>query len=511
MGGECYMKCLVTDYFEETVDKYFDKIAFVDNNREITFGSLKKDALKIATTLVNENCFKKPVMVYMDKSIDCVVSFLGIAYSGCFYSPIDTSMPESRIRKIVDTLQPAVIITHKKETESVKTWTSNIKVIAYEEVMTDVREDENTVKNITEKIADTDILYAFFTSGSTGMPKGVLVNQRNVVDYINWVIGNYGIDDKTVIANETPFYFDLSVQDIYSSVFAGAKTVIIRKKMFSAPVRVWKILEKYGVNTFLWVPSMMCLFANMDILAHVKKLSFKTIFFCGEVMPVKQLNYWRKYYPNTRFVNLYGPTECTVACTYFDVNRDFADDDILPIGKPCKNVDAMVISENGELITEPGREGELCIRGTTVGAGYFRNPEKTAQAFVQNPAHSDYPEIVYRTGDLVTYNEYHELMYVGRMDFQIKRHGYRIELGEIEAAASSIPEIEYNCCIFDQKTQDLIFIYMGNITPDSVQEVLTSKLQSYMVPTVYYQRESMLFNLNGKIDRKALAKEYSID
>ena len=171
----------------------------------------------------------------------------------------------------------------------------------------------------------------------------------------------------------------------------------------------------------------------------------------------------------------------------------------------------MVISENGELITEPGIEGELCIRGTTVGAGYFRNPEKTAQAFVQNPAHSDYPEIVYRTGDLVTYNEYHELMYVGRMDFQIKRHGYRIELGEIEAAASSIPEIEYNCCIFDQKTQDLIFIYMGNITPDSVQEVLTSKLQSYMVPTVYYQRESMLFNLNGKIDRKALTKEYRID
>lgn len=505
------MKCLVTDYFEETVNKFADKIAFVDKSREITFTELKDEALKIATVLIQEKCFKKPVMVYMDKGIDCVTSFLGIAYSGCFYSPIDTTMPESRIAKIVDTLQPAVIITHDTDKESVKSWAAKASIISFEEIMETVVAMEKAVESVTERIADTDILYALFTSGSTGIPKGVLINHRNVADYVNWIIGTYNIDDNTVIANEASFYFDLSVQDIYLSIFAGAKTIIIRKKLFSAPVRVWKILEEYGVNTFWWVPSMLCLFANMDILSHVKKLPLKKVFFCGEVMPVKQLNYWRKYYPETKFVNLYGPTECTVACTYFDVERDFADDDILPIGKPFKNVDAMIVDENDKLITEPGREGELCIRGTTVGAGYFRNPEKTAQAFIQNPTHNDYPEIVYRTGDLVTYNEHYELMYVGRIDFQIKRHGYRIELGEIEAAASSIVEIEYNCCIFDKETKDLVFIYKGNIEPDTVKAKLTDKLQSYMVPTVYHKRENMLFNLNGKIDRKALGKEYGVN
>lgn len=503
--------CLITDYFEKVVEKYPDNIAFVDKKREISFKQLKIEALKVAGAIIAGNYFKMPVMIYMPKSTECVAAFLGTAYSGNFYSPIDTTMPISRIRKIVDTFRPVVVITQEKQKEQVEKFAPKALILTYERIIEQKLPDENKIRSITNCVVDTDILYTLFTSGSTGIPKGVLINQRNVIDYVSWLKSTYDTDKDIVIANEAPFYFDLSVQDIYLPIISGCKTFFIEQRMLASPVRVWKSMLIQGVNTLFWIPSMLSVYANMDILSHVDKLELKNVLFCGEVMPVKQLNYWRKYYPDTRFVNLYGPTECTVACTYFDVNRDFADDDILPIGKPCKNVDAMVISENGELITEPGIEGELCIRGTTVGAGYFRNPEKTAQAFVQNPAHSDYPEIVYRTGDLVTYNEYHELMYVGRMDFQIKRHGYRIELGEIEAAASSIPEIEYNCCIFDQKTQDLIFIYMGNITPDSVQEVLTSKLQSYMVPTVYYQRESMLFNLNGKIDRKALAKEYRID
>ena len=505
------MKYLVSHYLDETVDKHPNKVAFVDRNREISFQQLQEEALRVADSLLEYGFFKKPIMMYMDKSTDCVSSFLGAAYSGNFYSPIDTKMPESRIKKIVDTLCPAAVITHAENKELVLNFAPNAKVLIYEEIMRRDIPDKDKIDEVTRRIVDTDILYAFFTSGSTGTPKGVLVTQRNVIDYIEWVRTTYDVDAKAVIANETPFYFDLSVQDIYLTIFCGSKTVIIRKKLFSSPVRVWKVMMEHKVNTFLWVPSMLSLFANMDILSHVEKIPFKTIFFCGEVMPVKQLNYWRKYYPDTKFVNLYGPTECTVACTYYDIDRNFADNDILPIGKPCSNVDAMIIDEKGNIVEEPGVEGELCIRGTTVGLGYFRNPEKTAQAFIQNPVHQDYPEIVYRTGDLVTYNERHELMYIGRMDFQVKRRGYRIELGEIEAAVSSLPEVTYNCCLYKADTQDLVLVYTGDITVENLKHELVSRLQDYMVPTVFYQRENMLFNLNGKVDRKALGKEYGVN
>lgn len=505
------MKYLVTHYLDETVDKYPNKIAFVDKNRKMSFRQLQEEALKVANSLLDCGCFKAPIMMYMDKSTDCVSSFLGAAYSGNFYSPIDTKMPESRIKKIVDTLRPVVVITHAENKEHVLSFAPSATVLVYEEIMKGIVPDKEKIAGVNRRIVDTDVLYAFFTSGSTGTPKGVLVTQRNVIDYINWVRTAYDMNDTAVIANETPFYFDLSVQDIYLTIFGGSTTVIIRKKMFSSPVRVWKIMMEHKVNTFLWVPSMLSLFANMDILSHVDKIPFKTIFFCGEVMPVKQLNYWRKYYPETKFVNLYGPTECTVACTYYDIDRDFADEDILPIGKPCANVDAMIIDEKGNLVEEPGVEGELCIRGTTVGLGYFRNPEKTAQVFIQNPTHQDYPEVVYRTGDLVSYNERHELMYIGRMDFQVKRRGYRIELGEIEAAVSSLPEVTYNCCMYKADTQDLVLVYTGDIAVEKLKQELSTRLQDYMVPTVFYQREDMLFNLNGKIDRKALGKEYGLN
>lgn len=505
------MKCLITDYFDEVAAKYPDDVAFVDRKREISFRQLQAEAFKVATAVIDSGCFKMPVMIYMDKSSDCIASFLGTTYSGNFYSPIDTKMPVSRIKKIVDTLQPAVVITHASQKEKVSEFAPHALILIYEEMMSQVVGNENSVRAVTQRVVDTDVLYALFTSGSTGTPKGVLINQRNVIDYVNWLMANYDMGEDTVIANEAPFYFDLSVQDVYLPILGGCKTVLINQRLLASPVRVWKEMIKYQVNTLFWIPSMLSLYANMDILAHVDKLPFKDILFCGEVMPVKQLNYWRKYYPETKFVNLYGPTECTVACTYYDINRDFADDDILPIGKPCANVDAMIIDENGKLVKEPGVEGELCIRGTTVGLGYFRNPEKTAQVFIQNPTHQDYPEVVYRTGDLVSYNERHELMYIGRMDFQVKRRGYRIELGEIEAAVSSLPEVTYNCCMYKADTQDLVLVYTGDIAVEKLKQELSTRLQDYMVPTVFYQREDMLFNLNGKIDRKALGKEYGLN
>jgi non-ribosomal peptide synthetase component F len=250
------------------------------------------------------------------------------------------------------------------------------------------------------------------------------------------------------------------------------------------------------------------MFANLDVLANVEKAPLQTVLFCGEVMPMKQLNYWINQYPNVTFGNLYGPTECTEACTYYNINRTFSDDEVLPIGKACENSDAMVLDENNSLITEAGKIGELCMRGTCLSNGYYGDEIKTKEVFVQNPLNNNYQELIYKTGDLVCYNEYGELVYVCRKDFQIKIRGYRVELGEIEAAVSAIDKITYNCCLFDSKKEAIILVYTGDISPQELKDRLSKKLQDYMIPSEYHQRETMLFNLNGKVDRKALGNLY---
>ena len=502
------MANLVTEYLEETVEKYPDKEAFIDVEHEMTFKELRDGAFKIASCLIRYGHFKKPILIFLEKNIYCIMSFVGVAYSGNFYSPIDIKMPIARIEKVIDTLNPVVIITDKKHKADAQMFSQEARIVCIEDILDLEDIDKLSVLECTKKIIDTDILYVLFTSGSTGMPKGVIINHKSVVDFIDWISEKYSFNEKTVLGNQAQLYFDLSIQDVYVPLKTGATTVLIPNRMFVQPVRVWNMILKYKVDTIVWIPSMLSMFANLDILANVEVALLKTVMFCGEVMPVKQLNYWIKNYPHTVFVNLYGPTECTEACTYYTIDRKFSDDDVLPIGKACENSEAFVIDEDGSLVTESDKIGELYIRGTALSMGYYNNPEKTDEVFVQNPLNDNYSEMVYKTGDLVRYNGLFELIYVSRKDFQIKHRGFRIELGEIDAAAMSIPEIEYGCCVFDRNLDKLILIYKGNIEPGDVKNQLTAKLQEYMIPVEYYKRDSMVFNINGKVDRKALEQLY---
>lgn len=499
---------LVTDYLNKTEKKYPNKIAYIDKDRKITFSELKNEAMCIAQKFVEDKIFKQPVLIFMEKSISMVSSFLGVAYSGNFYSPLDTKMPEDRINKIITTLKPGIIITDKKHYEQVSKIADGIEVWIFEELVEGKKADTNLVMTVSNKVIDTDILYVLFTSGSTGTPKGVIINHRAVVDYTDWVSKCYNFDETTVFANQAQLYFDLSIQDVYAPLRNGSTTVLIANRLYTAPVRVWKTILENKVNTLVWIPSMLSLFANLDILEHVEHAPLKTVLFCGEVMPMKQLNYWIKRYPEVTFGNLYGPTECTDACTYYTVDRPFSDDDILPMGKPCENSEAVIVDENGKIVTKAGEVGELFVRGTCMSMGYYEDPERTKEVFVQNPAQNAYPELVYKTGDLVSYNERGELVYVSRKDFQIKIKGYRVELGEIEAAASAVQNVTYNCCLFDKKNEKLILVYTGDVAPEVVKNTMSQKLQEYMMPSECIQLQEMLFNMNGKIDRKALTKKY---
>lgn len=500
------MANLVIDYLEMTAQKYPDKVAFCDRKDSISFSELRKGALCIASWLIDKNIFKKPILVFLEKNVSCIVSFLGVAYSGNFYSPIDTKMPIERIEKVVNTLQPSVIITDDKHKEIAAQFSHGAIVQTIEEIGN--KYDELKVLQCIKKIIDTDILYVLFTSGSTGIPKGVIINHKAVVDFTDWICDTYSFDENTIFGNQAQLYFDLSIQDVYAPLKTGATTVLIPNRMFIQPLRVWNTILEKKVNTLVWIPSMLSMFANLDILANVEKAPLKKVLFCGEVMPMKQLNYWIKNYPTVTFANLYGPTECTEACTYYTIDRKFDDEDVLPMGIACENSEAFVIGDDNKLVTEPDKIGELYMRGTCLSSGYYNNPEKTAEVFIQNPLNNSYPELVYKTGDLVRYNDRGELVYVSRKDFQIKHRGYRIELGEIDAAATSIVEIEYACCVFDTKADKLILAYKGDIETDLVEKKLKEKLQEYMVPTDYHKLDNMLFNINGKVDRKAIEKLY---
>jgi len=283
---------------------------------------------------------------------------------------------------------------------------------------------------------------------------------------------------------------------------------IIPKILFPQPVRLLEYLKENRINTIFWVPSALMVVSKLKAFRNVDLTdTLKRVLFCGEVMPNKQLNIWRKYLPDALYANLYGPTEITDACTYYIVDREFQDDESLPIGIPMKNTEIMVLDDENRLVTEPGVVGELCVRGTGVATGYYKNPEKTAQAFVQNPLNDAYEEKIYRTGDLVEYNEYRELIYLSRKDFQIKHMGHRIELGEIETAVSSLPDVTMNCCLYDEKHSKIVLFLDKNMTKDEVNGALANMVPEYMLPGKVIFMEVMPLNANGKIDRVAL-KEF---
>lgn len=409
-------------------------------------------------------------------------------------------MPPSRVNKILEVLKPEIVITTNKLKTNFEKFNFYGSYIIYEETICS-EEDETAVKPYTEKIVDTDLLYVLFTSGSTGVPKGVSICHRSVIDYIDWVTETFNITQKDTFGNQAPFYFDNSILDIYSCMKMGATLNIIPKKLFFQPVPLLEYIKYNKINTIFWVPSALIVVSKLKAFRNVDLSdTLKRVLFCGEVMPNKQLNIWRKFLPNVTYANLYGPTEITDACTYYIVDREFSDDEPLPIGIPMSNTDILVLNDEDKLVTDD-EVGELCVRGTSLAMGYYNNPEKTRSAFVQNPLNKAVPEIIYRTGDLVRYNEYREIIYISRKDFQIKHLGHRIELGEIETAISSLEEVTLNCCLYDEKNQRIVLFVDAQVDRDYIKERIEKLVPEYMIPGKVIYLENMPINANGKIDR----------
>lgn len=506
------MQVNVLEWLMTTADKYPEKEALVDSNGAMSYREYIQKAIALARKIVEKRMgVQQPIIVYMEKSTGVLVSFAAIAASRNFYSPIDVDMPINRAKKIVEILNPSIVITTIELKNKFEQLGYEGDFIIYEDVYPS-NDDMNIVKEVLSNIIDTDLLYVLFTSGSTGIPKGVAIRHKSVIDYIDWVTEEFEISEGDSFGNQAPFYFDNSILDIYSCMKTGATLYIIDKKLFSNPVLLLDYLKENAITTIFWVPSALITVAKLHALKNVDlNDTLKRVLFCGEVMPNKQLNYWRHHLPNVLYSNLYGPTEITDACTYYTIDREFKDDEPLPIGRPMRNTEILVLDKNNQLILpkQTDKVGELCVKGSCLAVGYFRNPEKTRNSFVQNPLNVNYEEKMYRTGDFVTYNQYGELMYIGRKDYQIKHMGHRIELGEIETAVSSLEGFSRCCCIYDDKKSRIVLVLESRniITKEEINSQLEKMIPEYMLPGKIFTVSEMPLNENGKINRKLLKEQ----
>lgn len=497
----------ILDYLEQSARHYPDKIAFADEMSTCTYKELWKTARSVGTKLANYVPPRSPVPVFMEKRVETIYAFLGAVYAGCFYVLLDPKLPSERLKQILQTLQSEVLVLHPD-------YEKQFKALEYERNVVNIlealqgEEDAVLLETIREQRLDIDPLYAIFTSGSTGIPKGVLVSHRSVIDFMEEFVDIFGITDKDVIGNQAPFDFDVSVKDIYSTLKTGATMQIIPKKMFSFPTKLLDYLDEREITTLIWAVSALCIVTTLKGLEYKVPQKVNKIIFSGEVMPIKHLNEWKKYLPDALYANVYGPTEITCNCTYYIVDREFQPGESLPIGQPFPNEKVFLLDEGNQLVREAGKKGEICVSGTALSLGYYRNPEQTKKVFVQNPLNEKYLERIYRTGDMAYYGHDGYLYFASRKDFQIKHMGHRIELGEIELAMEMAEGIRRACCTYDEPENKIIAFYEGEAEKRQIVRALGKKLPAYMIPNVWVKMDRLPITKNGKIDRKKMLKEY---
>ena len=493
----------VLEYLEATAPRLPEKIAFHNGTEGLTFGQVSRAARGIGTFLAERGLEREPVVVFMEKHPKSVAAFFGVVYSGCFYVPIDEEMPLYRVELIFKTLNPRAVLCDEKTRKAAEDLGYTGGLYGYEEAAA-CQPDQELLDRIRESQLDTDPLYIVFTSGSTGVPKGVAACHRSVIDYIEQLSATLGFNEDTVFGNQTPLYFDACLKELYPTIKFGATTYLIPKSLFLFPVKLVDYLNEHKINTVCWVVSALTMISGLGALKKKVPQYLHTIAFGSEVFPIRQFNLWREALPQAKFTNLYGPTEATGMSCFYHVDRDFTEGEAIPIGRPFPNTGILLLTEKNEP-AGPGETGEICIRGTCLTMGYYRMPEKTAECFVQNPLNDAYPELIYRTGDLGRYNDRGELVFVSRKDYQIKHMGHRVELQEIEAAASAHPSVAAACAVFDREKDRIGLYYAGGAEPGELTAFLKERLPRYMIPNRTERLERLPLTPNGKIDRKALA------
>ena len=495
----------ILEYLERSAQLYPEKPALVDEQQSITFAQALENSRRVGSSLALSLAKGQPVAVYMEKSVENLCAFWGIVYAGGFYVSFNTQLPTSRLQQMQSVLQAPFVITDAEHRAALEEVFPPHRILLYQDLVKSTV-DRALLAQIRQRHVDTAPLYANFTSGSTGVPKAVVVGHRSTLDFIDHFCPIFSITQKDVIANQAPFDFDVSVKDIYSALATGATLVLVPRPLFSQPQQLLDFLCEHRATTLIWAVSALCLITTVHGLDYRTPETVNKVLFSGEVMPAKHLKIWMEHLPRAQFVNLYGPTEITCNCTYHIIDRERSYPDGIPMGQAFPNEDVFLLDGDDQLVTSPNVVGEVCVRGSALALGYYRNPDQTAAAFPNNPLNPCYPERIYRTGDLARYSTLGELHFCGRKDFQIKHMGHRIELEEIERAVSNLPGVHRCCCVFHSEKHRLYAFYQGDLTSKELRLQLLPTLPPYMIPNVFRQVDQFPLNKNGKIDRTLLMK-----
>lgn len=496
----------ILEYLENTAARVPDKTAFADDCQSLTFSDVWNQSRSIGSFLADRGFYKKPVVIFMKRQPKTLAAFLGAVYAGCYYIPMDDEMPQYRMELILGMLDSGAVICDENTKPIMEQFSYGEGVFLYDEIA-HFPINSPCLNSIRARQLDIDPIYIVFTSGSTGVPKGVIGCHRSVIDYIENLCKITRFDEDCIFGNQTPLYFDAYLKEAFPTLKYGATMYLIPKKLFMFPVKLVEYLNEHKINTICWVVSALTMISSFKTFDKLKPHFLKTICFASEVFPMRQFAIWKENLPEARFINLYGPTETTGICCYYEVDREFQMDETLPIGRPFPNKEIILLNEENQ-VPPLGQQGEICVRGTSLTLGYYRNPEKTAEAFVQNPLNELYPEIIYRTGDIGRWNERGELEFLSRKDFQIKHMGHRIELGEIEVIVNMHQDVRNACCLFDGDQKKIVLFYAGSVPKKDLTQYLKSKLPRYMIPNLVIQLEALPLTPNGKTDRKDLLSRY---
>lgn len=491
----------VLNYLQGSVKKFPQKTAVACGNEAYTFLDIEKMSQSLAAC-VDREYVNKPIIVFSNRNAHVLILYLACIFSKNYYIPVDPDMPREKIQAIIDDSKPKYIFGDD-ETKAI------LNSVSFDGQFLTLKNVRGNKSAGYFDLHDDAPLYMIYTSGSTGKPKGVLKSHHALSSFVETYHQTFSFSSDDVIGNQTPFFFDASAKDIYLALKLGATLEIIPSQHFAMPVDLVEYLNNRKVTFISWVPTALSIVAQMKIFSYARPETLKRVFFVGEVMPVKHLNYWRENLPDIQFVNLYGQSEIAGICCYHEVEEKLENTDVLPMGKPLSNCKVYLL-DGEQIIREAGKQGEMYIVSDALALEYFNDDEMNRKHFLIKDF-GEGPVRCFKTGDLAAYDESGNLVFASRIDFQIKHRGHRIELGEIEAVAGSLSMIQRCCCSYDKNKQKLVLFCeidsnSAVITCQQIKSTLKEHLSAYMMPERVVILNKMPLNANGKLDRKAMEK-----
>lgn len=492
----------VLNWLDSTAEKFAKKTAFSDSNSSITFADFNRISKSIGTFLAGKAPVNTPIVVMGGRHVITPAAFLGVVRAGCFYAPMDATMPVSRLNQILKVIQAKFMLVDKEYLDIA----NKLDFAGEQIVIDDILEtpvDEFLLEQAASSLLPISPLYVIFTSGSTGVPKGVITSHQSLMCYIDSICKVLDIHDSDVLGNQSPFDYIAAVRDIYIPLKTGASTVVIPKNEFSLPIKLFETLNSSKVTVLCWSVAGIELPARLGGFDYAKPKYLKKVCFSGSVMPCKYLKIWQEHLPDVLYVNQYGPTEATASCTYYVVDEKVEDSTVLPIGKPYDNYGILLLNEDNTE-TERGELGEICVKGPILALGYYGDMERTNESYIQNPLNHNYRELIYKTGDLGRYREDGNLEFHGRKDRQIKHMGHRIELGEIEKIAGDMDGVEECCALYLKEKELLYLFYTGIATSKEIVLHFRKVLPAFMAPRKLIKLDTLPRLPNGKLDMQTM-------